>query len=456
MVEAGAHTPWPQPSPWPGMPPAVLGIDPAEYQEYMSTIVHRYFETLKSSWNESLHFAVHNHGVSVPGDEALADMVWRTPFSTFLSRGLDPKDQTHFAALIAEHPGAEWLKIDHAFLRHYKPLPGVTVHPSVGLFRRAPGGIALVGIELGGRVYAPGDGGRWDRAKAFFLQGCSIHLPMSCHPTVHFPMDSVVAVSRQVFGAAHPLRKLIEPHCYLQLPLNYGVLYNSRSVAHNHQQEIYTPLPAYRDSAFEGFIEHYTGIDGNSAYPGYRYPMQAPGFPGAFCEHLTAYYEVVLKLCRAVAGTLPQDDPAVARWGEALHALLPGFPAPEALRDSEVLARALAGFIHTVTVWHSADHFGFGALSIREIPMRLRIEGPEDDTPPEQWVSTTDIFRHHLAREMFFKDNTIRALTDIHYDFDIPEHIAAAEVFSSDLARVDAAAEPGQIPLSHIACSIQF
>ena len=135
---------------------------------------------------------------------------------------------------------------------------------------------------------------------------------------------------------------MIDAHSYLQLPLNFGVLHNRSSVAHNHQQEIYTPFPAERDDIFAGVMDCYGGIEGNSAYPAYRYPMSAPDFPGEFCRFLVVYYEAILVFCRRVSATLNPDDPHIERWGAELHRVLPGFPSPEALKDPETLARALA------------------------------------------------------------------------------------------------------------------
>ena len=389
-------------------------------------------------------------------------MIWETPFSRFLTRGLDEVDRERFGGVLANAGIAgELYKIDHAFLRGYKPLPEVSLEQTVAIFDLEGERLRPVSISVGDVILTPAQGESWNRARYFFLQGCSIRLPLGNHPELHFPMDSITAISRLTLPADHPMRQVVEAHGYLQLPLNFGALYNRSSVAHNHQQEIYTPFPAERDGIFAGVADCYGGIEGNSAYPGYTYPMAAPDFPGDFCAFLGMYYEAVLSFCRRVVATVWTDDPCIQAWGRTLHGLLPGFPSPEALRDPEVLARALAGFVHTVSVWHSADHHGYTAQSINKIPLRLRIDPPtghDDETiPMDQWQSRTDVFRHAMAREMFFKPTVIRNILDVGYGFESFALRRAAQNLKADLKTIDETSlAQRQTPLEQIACSIQF
>ena len=279
-------------------------------------------------------------------------------------------------------------------------------------------------------------------------------------PLLHFPMDSVIAVTREVLPPRHPIARLVEAHAYLQLPLDHGVCWNVRSVAHNHQQEIYTPFPMRRDDVFKGVAAWYSGIAGNRAYPGFRYPMEPPAFPGEYCRFLRSYYEVILQFCRRVAGACGAADGSLDRWAGALRDLLPGFPLPhELLPGGEVLARALTGFVHSVSVWHSADHHVYSLEPVNRVPQRLRIPLPLGGDPPiprEEWVRPVDLFRQELARRMFYQAWPVRTLLEVEHGFEEPALQDAARDFKDALRACDRAAPKRYIELERIACSIQF
>lgn len=296
-------------------------------------------------------------------------------------------------------------------------------------------------------------------ARAFLLQGCSVGLVAGVHSSLHFPMDSVIAVSREMLPRTHPIARLIEAHSYLHLPLDYGVRWNARSVAWNSQREIYSPFPMSGADVFRGFSDYYAGIEGNSGYPGWRYPMTPPEFPGPYCAFLRAYYEVVLSFCRRIAGSIDREHANVVAWADALHALLPGFPSSDAIRDGDVLGRALAGFVHAVSVWHSTEHHVYAGEPVHKVPQRLRIDPPVGDDPPvprEQWLHPTDAFRQEMARQMFYEAHTVRALPDVEYGFTEPELVEAAREFFGALRECDRAQPRRFMSLDRMACSIQF
>src|SRR5690606_4324777 len=123
------------------------------------------------------------------------------------------------------------------------------------------------------------------------------------------------------------------------------------------------------------------------------------------------YYDAILPFCRRVAQAVPAGDPALAAWGRELAAALPGFPTADELEDREVLARALCGFIHTVSVWHSADHHTYGLHPVNAVPQRLRVPPPTGDDPRiplRDWVHPADTTRQEIARRLFYEAHTIR------------------------------------------------
>lgn len=463
VVPDGEHGMWPQPCPWGArFAPSVLSVPRCEYLEYMHVIVGRYLRSLKESWWDAICHAAMYPGLMPMRDEDLGELLFGAPFARFFCPSFDPPDFARFGPLLEEarQIGTPY-KVDMSHLAGCETLPGMYSAPTVGLFALRDDGVpVVVAIEVGGRMFRPDDSESWERARYFLIQGCSMSVVLGAHPQLHFPMDSVIGVTREVVPADHPLARVIEPHAWLHLPLDYGVMFDERSVAHNHQKEIYTPFPIRRDDVFTHCVsEFYVGTPGNSARPPYRYPMAPPSFPGPYAEFLASYYEVLLGFTRRVAAAISSDDPIIAAWGAALHRLIPGFPSVEQLRDPEILARAICGFIHSVSVWHSADHHTFGSWPVNKIPQRLRVPPPTGDDEPvplDRWVSGVDIVRQELARQLFYEAHTIRSILEVDYGFEQPELVAAVAELHEALRRCDREQPTRYISLDRIACSLQF
>ena len=108
--------------------------------------------------------------------------------------------------------------------------------------------------------------------------------------------------------------------------------------------------------------------------------------------------------------------------------------------DREIVARALTGFVHTVSVWHSAEHHVYGELPVRVVPQRLRVPLPTGNDvpiPTDQWVRPTDVFRQEMARRMFYEAHTVRAILEVDYGFGEPALKAAAGDLAEALRRCD-------------------
>ncbi|HLT36553.1 MAG TPA: hypothetical protein VK034_09710, partial [Enhygromyxa sp.] len=456
---------WPQPCPWGDrFPPSVLGVPRCEYLEYMRVIVGRYMCSLKQSWWDAICHAAMYPGLLPIRDEELGELLYGAPFARFFCPTFDPPDFARFGPALeqAAQIGTPY-KVDMSHLAGCEPLPGIHLAPTVGLFALRDGVPVVVAIEVDGRLFRPDDSESWARARYFLIQGCSVSVVLGAHPHLHFPMDSVIGVTRELVPPDHPLARVIEAHAWLHLPLDYGVMFNERSVAHNHQKEIYTPFPIRRDDVFNHVVgEFYVGTPGNSARPPYRYPMAPPSFPGPYAEFLGRYYEVLLEFCRRVAAVVVGDSAhgsIVAAWGAALHRLIPGFPSVEQLRDPEILARVICGFVHSVSVWHSADHHTYGSWPVNKIPQRLRVPPPTGDDEPvplDRWISGVDIVRQELARRMFYEAHTVRNIVEVDYGFEQPELIAAVAELHEALRRCDREQPIRYISLERIACSLQF
>lgn len=438
------------------MPPSVTDIADTEYQEFRSKIVKRYMQALIGETWSSLEVA-HNLPQSLD-DELLNDIYWNSPFSRFLTAEFTDNDLMVFQTFFEQKSSEDiFYKIDHSHLKDQKTYPGVYIASVIGLFRLIDEGLQIVSISINDRSFTPNQGESWERARLFLLQGSSLSLVGGVHASLHFPTDSVIAITRQHIPENNPIAKIIEAHSYLQLPLNYGVRWSPRSYAHNSPREIYTAFPGPREDVFHGFMTYYEGIEGNSAYPNYQFPLSPPEFPGPYCKALKQYYDVILEFCRTVANQSDLNN--LVQWADELNALVPGFPSGKEIADSEILARILTGYIHSVSVWHYLEHTLYSRLPVHHNPHRIRVEPPTgNDLKTEWWQRTrhTDLFRQEIARRMFYESHTVRNMLEVEYGFENESLIDAAKRFKKGLTKVDKNL-PEDLQLLHdMACSIQF
>ena len=438
------------------MPPSVTDIADSEYQEFRKKIVKRYMQSLIGETWDSLEVA-HNMPESMD-DDLLNHIYWSSPFSRFLTAEFTDNDASIFQTIFKEKSPDEVLyKIDHSHLKDQNTYPGVYIAAVIGLFRSVPEGLQVVSIAVNGKSFTPCQGEAWERARLFLLQGSSLSLVGGVHASLHFPTDSVIAITRQYIAEEKPIAKLIEAHSYLQLPLNYGVRWSPRSYAHNSPREIYTAFPGPREDVFHGFMTYYEGVEGNSAYPSYQFPLSPPEFPGPYGQALKQYYDVILQFCRTVVSQVELND--LVEWADELSELVPGFPCGKEILDVETLARVLTGYIHSVSVWHYMEHKLYSRLPVHHNPHRIRVEPPTgDEMKTEWWQRTrhTDLFRQEIARRMFYECHTVRCMLDVQYNFTNEVLVNAANRFKQDLVDVDESLPSDLQLLDDMACSIQF
>ena len=464
------QSPWPQPSPHDpqGLAPTVLHVPVVEIEEFLDTVVARYLRTLKREWPLALLESWQNPGLEPVSLAEFTRMLTESSFSRFLNPQLDEVDRGIFAAWIARRPKARLFKVDLGALALAETLPGLKLHPSVTLLERHEDGrFEPLVIRLAGICHEPGDGESWLAAQYFVLNGCANLLVISAHPRVHFPFDTINAVTKTILPQDHPLARLLLPHCYLQLPLNFAVLYIDRSVAHNHQTEIYTPFAVTRKGFIALMKAGYSGIPGNSSYPRYHYQAGGMKVHSPYGQFLARYYEVFERFAARVLASVKADDEAVIRWADAIAAQLPGFPSSKEIFESvgegksSHLIAAAATFMHNCSVVHSADHHLYARESIRQIPLRLRAEPPRARhsrvSKRAGWLRRSDHFRHFMANRMYFKTNTLRALTAVRYGLESGSELVAEAVFFDELRELDRDPEMCRfVPLKEIACSIQY
>ncbi len=466
------QAPWPQPSPhFPDeMAPSVLHVPQSEIEEFLDKVVARYVSTLRAGWMDSFTETWLKPGLEPVDDPEFCRILVETPFAKMLCDQLDPEDLENFAPLLrmraADKPG-QLYKLDLSPLGQVRTHAGQELRPSVTLLECFPNGkFQPLGIRLEHRLLTPSDGSHWELAKYFVLQGCANALIASIHPRVHFPVDSINAITKTTLPDGHPVSRILLPHCYMQLPLNFAVLYIDRSVAHNHQREIYTPFPTTRDGFMQLIRAGYAGIKDNSAWPRFRFQMGGPKFPGPYARYLDRYYEACLGFARSWLKDFDLDEPT-RKWADSIAGFIEGFPKAEALeRDPDLLRQAVATFIHNVSIVHSADHIVYARESIRKVPLRLRVPPPtaaESDRTAlqpldrSQLVRRGDLFRHRMARKMYFQPNTVVRLTDVRYEEKTREERLAATDFFRSMRLLDRESSMNRfVPLDDLASSIQY
>jgi hypothetical protein len=462
-----ARYPWVQPSPihFDGLAPTVLNVPDSEIQEFLDVVVSRYVSTLRTHWTKAALYAWRNRNLEPVDDFEFVRLLQNTALSRFLNPTLDQADRAVFVSQLnsAHSNESQFYKVDLSAIEEIELLPGMYAAPSITLFEKRKGQSALFprAIYLNGIVFEPTDGDAWVIARYYVLQGSALGLVLGIHPDVHFPMDAINALTKSIIPPTHLVRQCLEPHCYMQLPLNYAVLYINRSVAYNDQREIYTPFPCTKDGFFKVTRAFFKGIEGNSSYPPYRFELQPGKIHSEYGDFLSAYFELILDFTRKMTWGITSKDEVIFRWAEELSRVIPGFPNGQAIFDGDNLARAMAIFIWDVSVVHSADHYSYSMQSINQVPLRLRQPPPSSRSssldPNLPLIYWEDIFRHHMGREMYFKPSTVRRLVDVVYPFSQPQHLRLTRQFQLALRQLDAGLSTQRFaPLSEIACSIQY
>jgi hypothetical protein len=432
--------PWPQPAPAYPMtrPPEVLTIPAAETELWQATIGRRYQKTVLEytlpAFIEGAYEAW--RGLPLPGDDEFVRIMTHTVYSRFLRR---------------ESPdSADWIS-DFTAMALIEPLPGTYCAPVACRFRRVGDAYACVAItfhktatrdEL---VVYPGDLA-WNLAKVYACQGAAYHALFVVHPTLHFPMDSVNAITKSSVPMLHPLYQALIPHTAYTLQLDNAVLESAWSVVNDKVHETwFDPLTAEGYNIKQLFGVGYSGYQGLAAYPAFDYmaPWMQTDIPYGQCLHL--YYEPFLAFAKKIAAVIPHTDPYVRRWADYCSAHVRGFPDGAAIFEQDNLATAIAIYLWDVSVAHGADHYSFGKdisltskfLRIRRPPPLDRDDGAEIHTVSDL-VTAEDLGRAILANDMVFSVVTMEPnLIDTRYAFTDPALIDAAAVFHAELKAVD-------------------
>lgn len=461
---AGYEGVWPQaPVVNPGFCAPVLHLPPEERRQHQRYIVLRYVGQATALLPEAALRAVRGPRLLPLDDRRFGWILSQTSLAQFLCPTLDPADHRIFAPVLRERGGdvRGLVKLDASAVDGRHALPGVYVAPTITLLEpHDAGGFRPLAIQLGETLVRPADGAAWELARYFVLQGAQYLLVLLFHPLVHFPGDAINAVTRTLLPRDHLLRRLLEPHLDFTLGLHEAVIHHRRSVLHNSQRELFTPFPLSASGIHDGIATGLRGVEGNSAYPPFRFGPHLPGAHTLYGRYRRDWYGALLDFVARVTRNIPREDPVVTRWAEHIHTWLPSFPSGAEIHRGEALAEAVTSYLSAITVFHTADHHSYAGIPLAEMPWRLR-------RPPEvrgltrlaldELVSSEDFLRHQLCHAMFFKPFLLRSLREVSYRFAPGALFDAARDFTAAMQALDDRWRGSTFPSSQeIACSLQY
>jgi len=169
-----------------------------------------------------------------------------------------------------------------------------------------------------------------------------------------------------------------------------------------------------------------------------------------------------MKFVKEIIKDIPKDEIWTKRWADYVNKYVPDFPNGDDIFEGDKLLHAVTSYLFIVTVGHSIDHFMFGSLDKREIPMRIRQKSPDRNTKMikrSKLCSPTDLMKLYMADRLFYKPTTITSLIKTKYKFKTAEQSLAVEAFKADLRSAEQELLTMGIkymPLKDIAASIQF
>ena len=173
----------------------------------------------------------------------LTDDVFRhLMLETAYTRYMKPKSDADRRHLDKAPNATKFWKFDFSAMKLVKPLEGMYCAPVVCVFSEDSSKIRSCSyIRFRGETDAddvfvfPADNA-WSLAKIYVLQACAYHMLFVVHPALHFPMDSVNAITKTAVPHTHPLFQLLYPHTSYQLALDNAVLEGPNSVVNNNAQ----------------------------------------------------------------------------------------------------------------------------------------------------------------------------------------------------------------------------
>ncbi len=462
----GRKGPWPQPCPVHpfGESPAVLHLPLGEWADWWLHIGSRYMLTLAYT-PVAYAKGILNPGLKEVTNSEFNSMLECSMLSKFITPKLDEDDFKNFNSFLSEHDEKDLFIVDLQCVRVVKAFEGIYASATKTLLKQvSPYKFEAIAIyvEKTDEVIVPKDAGAWELAKYYVLQGGALAATLVIHPILHFPFDSINAITKSALPKEHVLFKLIYPHLRFTLALENAVLNFKSSLLAAKAWMSYAPYPGPSEGLRDLLVEGFRGIEGNDSYPAFKYPLVPPKIYSHYGDWLDRYYWAFYRFVEKVVKLIPDQDIFVMRWADYISQNVPGFPDGEEIFKGDTLIKAVAMYLWNVSVAHSADHYNYGRMDIRQIPLRIR------QAPPYKGVTLMnrkkltkfwDYGKYEMARILFFKANEVTCLIDSQYDFNSDDLLQYANDFKAELRSIDEVTQKEGIqfmPLNKIAASIQY
>jgi hypothetical protein len=402
-----------------GQAPEVLNIPPEEWADWQTNVGDYYRRNAEKFGLDAAAFSAEHFlksglvGYAAVDDADFSGILGEGLYSKFLCSTLDEIDQKRFAPFLSQPDRYEYFKSDYSCMSVIvKPWPSEYVAPTVVLLRRPrtdPYGYEVVCIVLSywddaqhsfvelPAPLVPTDGEAWRLAKYFALQGAIHRINLIDHTEVHFPSDTINAITKTDLPKRNLVFQLLQPHFWLTLPVNNSVLESPRSLINRTTWYPWSPFVARGDEVrkllpFGWYGSNYYFKQPNSAYPVYRFQLKLREQPSRYGAFIAAYHAPIRAFVRRVVEQLPPDDDThtdwieIQGWAEHISAWLPGFPSwsdflartpGERGAALETLTDTLTMIILNASVVHSGDHtLLHKMMDERPVPFILRVPPP--------------------------------------------------------------------------------
>ncbi len=438
-------------------PPFVDALDLRELHDFNVHVGLRYLKQFALQPAAALAFSRRHPHPRYMDDRELLRICFETALQRMLCPTLDPIDVAAFGPLL-DRPGT-YYKFDTSALNLTRALPGCYVAPTVTLLYEAPDGTReVLATRIQSMTLTPADGQAWRRARYFVAYGLSMQMVSVPHVPMHFGHEIAWPLMRRELAPTHPWYQLLAPHFRFTIPLSFGALYSSASVTRQHPLRVYSPFGIDAESVNRLFEVGCTGLEGNSAYPRYQFPLDGPKFVGDYGVFHRGYHRVFLDFASRFVERAPPDA-AVLRWFSETAAHVPGFP--DGAAPTPVLAGALGTLLWNVTVGHAADHHSYGEQPIEMLPQRLRVPPPTsrdaEAVPDDAWTRPFDMARLFLCWKLFYEANPSTTLMRTRYAFERGDLQVVASRFFDGLREWDRSMPVRRyVPLDTVTQSIQY
>lgn len=460
--------PWPQPSPSHpfGEAPAVVHVPKVEQKTWFRNIGLRYIRNILFYWPVALWKAWKNPSWEILSDDVFCDQILTTPLAKFLNPKIDDNLQVVFKELLEKKdPNRDYFVADFICMKKVIPFEGMYVASTVALMSKDKNeyklkvhGIYIYETNL---LTTPDDGQAWDLAKNYAMMGATYRILLSTHPILHFPFDTVNAITKTALPMDNTVFKLLYPHFQFTLMLNDTVLENPTSPVVNNQKYPYSGFCGPQDGLLTLLVSGYRGILGNSSYPPFIWTMKPQKVYSDYDVYLMNYYDAFKRFTDEVVKHISLDErPAIIKWANYISKWLPGFPDGIEIFRGNNLSGTLAKVMWDLSVAHATDHHSYGTIPINRLPLRMRVPPPSsknDTFNPKDQAKFSDVYKYAMEWKLFFNSWTVTRLIDVDYQFPTAALQKLQSNFLQDLRAVDKNMPVKRyMDLEDISISIQF